>query len=227
MRCAPPPRCAPRARFCACACAALLTLLCASALMTLRMFPPSSLQHAAVRYAASFLGLGWCEPVPLARDEAEWAGADGPALNWTGDADFWRAFPCGRERYRVWLPEGGGGAPDAGAPRCRSLTVTAFFDIGRARWLPPFTRSVEHYLANADVVVATRNPMVIFTSAAIGEGLVAKRRDLGLMDRTLVVGMPLECAPEAWTERAARAVMCREGEWAGNIYLGTPERQHP
>jgi hypothetical protein len=63
--------------------------------------------------------------------------------------------------------------------------------------------------------------------SAIGEGLVAKRRALGLMDRTLVVGMPLECAPEAWTERAARAVMCRESEWAGNIYLGTPERQHP
>jgi len=209
---------------------ALVAVLCvtaASAVMTVRMFPGTFSYHA-LRYAASFVGLGWCEPLVVPRVTYAFADAEGPGLSWPGDAAFWAAFPCARSAYRVWLPEPP--APDAPPPPprdCRSLTVTAFFDIGRARWMPPFARSVDEYLANAATVLRTRNAMVIFTSPAIAEGLVAARRAAGLMDRTLVVGMDLHCAPEAWAEAGARAAMCEPSQWVGNVYLGAPERQQP
>lgn len=209
------------------AAAAVLAVVAASLFMTLRLFPGSFSYHC-LRYAASFLGFGWCEPIAPPRVQHVFSGAEGPSLRWEGDAAFWASFPCARTAYRVWLPEAP--APNAPAPPprdCASLTVTAFFDIGRARWMPPFARSVSEYLGNAKTVVATRNPMVIFTSPEHAETLVAARRALGLMDRTLVVGMDIHCAPEAWNEPDARAAMCEPANWAGNIYLGTPERQHP
>ena len=212
-----------------CILATLIAVPLASLYMTLHWFPPTSLPYNAVRYTASFLGFGWCEPSPVPKTTYHFSGAEGPALTWENDALFWRNFPCARESYRVWLPEPPSSSSNIAAlPRtCRSLTVTAFFDIGRAKWLPPFDRSVEQYLSNAKTVVATLNPMVIFTSPELAEGIIADRRAAGLMDRTLVVGMSLQCTPEAWTEAGARELMCRPEEWTGNIYLGTPERQHP
>ena len=196
--------------------------------MCLRWWPSNSIPYNAVRYTASFLGWGWGEPSIVPTTVYHFSGAEGPALTWEHDEVFWRNFPCARDAYRIWLPE----APQAGAapprPRtCRSLTVTAFFDIGRSKWLPPFARSVDEYLQNAKTVVATLNPMVIFTSPDLAEGIIADRRVAGLMDRTLVVGMSLQCTPEAWSEAGARQVMYQPSQWTGNIYLGTPERQHP
>ena len=205
----------------------LFALLLAAALLLAQLSTRGSLAYHSLRLSASFLGFGWCDPTePTARRYA-FSGAEGPSLTWENDAEFWSVFPCARSQYRIWLPE----APSAAAPPppprdCSSLTVTAFFDIGRAQWTT-YSRPLGEYLANAATVLATRNAMVIFTSPELAEGIIAARRAHGLMDRTLVVGLDVHCAPEAWSAAAASKLVCTPAHWAGNINLGIPERQQP
>lgn len=221
------PRRLARAAFSICGCA-LGSLLALSWALTLVY--PGSRPFPVLRYTASFLGFGWCDPTPLPYREWSFAPAEGPGLTWEGDAAFWAHFPCARSAYRVWEPEGPPmrGAADAeDPPACQSLIVTAFFDIGRGKWPPPFARSVGSYLEHIRVVLTLRNPMVIFTSPDFADDFVRQRRALGLMDRTLVVAMDPHCAPQAWMEQSAATTMCRTEAWSGSLYLGTPERQEP
>ena len=67
---------------------------------------PTRTAFDAYRRLRGYWGLGgWCEPYSPPRVDYSFAGADGPALSWEGEAEFWRNFPCARSNYRIVLPD--------------------------------------------------------------------------------------------------------------------------
>lgn len=216
---AAPCRCSKRA--------AALTFLalaaaCFTPLFIVRAFPGSTAYHH-LRIAAGYLGFGWCHPVFPPKTVHTFP----PAPPWVNDGAFWENFPCARSEYRVWLPEG---TPPAAAATCDNVIVSAYFDIGRAQW-PFLARPPDFYEKRVKTVLTLRNPLVFFTTPAFGERVVAARRALGLMDRTLVVGHDLHCASQAWLLADATAAMCAPEAtarlWAFSKFLAVPERQEP
>lgn len=207
----------------------LLALLALSALPVFIVHAlPGSFAYHCVRIAAGFLGFGWCHPVLPARVHHTFPEPP----SWEGDALFWDNFPCARSEYRVWLPEASaaGGAAPAPAACDASLVVSAYFDIGRAKW-PFLARPAGEYERNMGALLALRNPLVLFTSPDLAEAVVAARRAAGLMDRTMVVAHDLSCASQAWLLRATTHAMCAPEAtarlWALNPNLAVPERQEP
>lgn len=147
-------------------------------------------------------------------------------------SEFWSSFPCGREEYAVWHPDDSAYPPlqpgrgGNGSEECRSLVVTAFFDIGRDRW-DSFQRSVALYLEESNHVLQIRNPMVIFTTPDLAPRFVNRRREAGLMDRTMVVGMNAHCMPRAWLLKTSAKLMSNPSFFFMNWFGNTPERTQP
>ena len=201
---------------------ALVLFPAGTLLSIVHLFPDSAAYHS-LRSHAGYLGLGWCSPhlpprIPHTFDREQ---------PWAGDALFWENFPCARNAYRVYPPEGA--APPA-ANRS-NLIVTGYFDIGRGKW-SHYQRSNEDYFSNMERNVLTlRNPMVFFTTPDQAEAVVAARRRAGLMDRTMVVAHDLHCTSQAWMLPGVVSNMCSERTlkslWAFNPSLDVPERQQP
>lgn len=152
------------------------------------------------------------------------------------DPEFWSLFPCGREEYAVWHPDNNEFAHPAsstipgerggGEGECQSLVVSAFFDIGRDRW-DAYQRSTFMYLEHSDHVLQIRNPMVIFTTPDLAPRFVKKRREAGLMERTMVVGMNQHCMPRAWLLKTSAQLMSDPSFFFMNWFGNTPERTQP
>ena len=200
-----------------CAAAALLP----PALLLL-IFPDVFPSHC-LRIALGFLGLGWCRPTPLPRLHHSFP----PPPAFLNDSAFWLSFPCPRSAYTLYLPE----APTLSAPPpcAGTLIVTAFFDIGRARW-PFLARATATYLEHAEAVLALSNPLFLATSPDLAPRLVAARRQRGLMDRTLILAHDVHCgAGMARLPRAASAMCSAQATraWRLNPFLAVPERQEP
>jgi hypothetical protein len=201
-----------------CAAAALLP----PALLLLAL--PSAFPSHCLRIALGFLGLGWCHPTPLPRLHHAFP----PPPAFLNDSAFWRAFPCPRSAYTLYLPEGAPASP-APPPCAGTLIVTAFFDIGRARW-PFLARATGAYLEHAEAVLALSNPLFLATSPDLAPRLAAARRQRGLMDRTLILAHDVHCgAGMARLPRAASAMCSAQATraWRLNPYLAVPERQEP
>ena len=204
----------------------LLSAACLLPLSIVRIFPGSFPYHC-LRIAAGFLGYGWCHPV-LPQKVAHAFSPPPPA--WANDGAFWEHFPCARSEYRVWLPEGAPPPPGPAAGTCDNVIVSAYFDIGRSEW-PFLARPASFYKDRVKTVLQLRNPLVFFTTPDFAETVVAARRAVGLMDRTMVVAHDLHCASQAWLLPSATAAMCAPEAtarmWAFNPHLAVPERQEP
>ena len=177
------------------------------------------------RRSLGYVGLGWCEPYSPPYEEYKFAPNEGPGLQWPGDAEFWRNFPCARESYRVVLPEGD---EDAATTKgsCRSMVVTGLFDIGRSAWVT-YARPKSGYISDSKLVLSLPNPMVIFTSPELVDSIVAQRREHGFMGRTAVFAMSPYCIPYAWLLEPITRTMCSPSFSAGSAYSEIPERQQP
>jgi hypothetical protein len=100
------------------------------------------------------------------------------------------------------------------------------FDVGRAKWAS-YSRSMDFYLERAEAVLAMPHKMVVFTQPEFVDRFVAARRRLGLMDRTVVVGMSVYCIPYAWLLEPVTRLMCAPEYLYGAAYPEIPERQQP
>lgn len=177
----------------------ILCFFVAQVLVILRFFPDSA-TYESLRIYAGFFGYGWCRPFLPPPQEYKFNNEQ----SWEGDDLFWENFPCSRDSYRVYLPEGI-------LPRMENrsnLIVSAFFDIGRSNWVT-YQRPNDNYFSNMEKNTLTlRNPMVFFTTPEIAEDVVKVRRREGLMDRTMVVAHDLHCASQAWMLPAVTNNMC-------------------
>jgi hypothetical protein len=182
--------------------ALVLVMLCLSiahVVVVLHFFPDSS-TYQSLRSYGGYFGYGWCRPFLPTKVTNKFEDEQ----SWDGDNLFWENFPCSRDSYRVYLPEG---SPPPKVNRS-NLIVSAFFDIGRSNWVT-YQRPSENYFSNMEQKMLTlRNPMVFFTTPEVAEEVVKVRRRKGLMDRTMVIAHDLHCASQAWMLPSVVDNMC-------------------
>jgi len=212
-----------------------LALLCA-VLLALAALPLAIIDQLApgkramrLRYVATLLGVPLWAACPARLDSAQVVKSAAYASNasystdfasWPHGAQFASLFPCDTHKMQFIRPTTSAGV--SRVAECGNLVVSAYLDIGRSRW-PSFTRSNEDYLAKMAVLLSLTNPLAIFVGHDLVSTIVRERTSRGLMDRTFVVGMPLECLPTAALADATTETMCRPEYVTGRLN-DTPQR---